>query len=126
MGEGDNRGDGHAAGDDLEQAQPEDILLHPPQARGIEFEPDDEQQERDAQFGKIDLALRIAHQPEHLRTDHCARQQIAESGPEAEAAEQQHAGQREAHQHHAFVEKRHLVGFVHRACQTFSVAGPLS
>jgi DNA-binding CsgD family transcriptional regulator len=45
-----------------------------PQARRVQFQPHQKQQQRDAQFGKAQLLLGLAHQPQHLRPDNGGKQ----------------------------------------------------
>jgi DNA-binding NarL/FixJ family response regulator len=61
-----------------------------PQARRVQFQPHQKQQQRDAQFGKAQLLVGLAHQPQHLRPHHRARQQIAQRGPQPQPPEHQH------------------------------------
>ncbi|MEW5312103.1 MAG: hypothetical protein WDW38_003755 [Sanguina aurantia] len=77
--------------------------------RRIEFQPDDEQQQRDAEFGHADLGFGIADQMQHLRPDDRARDEIAERRAEAETAEDQNENERKATEDDAIEQQR----FVH-------------
>ncbi|PAV67673.1 hypothetical protein WR25_12150 [Diploscapter pachys] len=108
-------GDGKTAGDDLQQPQPENLLLHPPQPRRVQFQSHDEQQQRDAEFGDPHLRFGIADEAQHMRPDDRTRDQEAQRRTQADPAEQQHEPQAEAQQDHPVAEHRHAFGrLMHR------------
>ena len=69
---------GQAAHDDLRRSKCKDIAPHPPQTAGRQLQPDEEQQQDDADFGKAQDQIRIADQTQHLRADQHAADQIAQ------------------------------------------------
>ena len=85
---------------DLCKTETEDRAFHPPQPLGIEFEPDDEQQQHDAEFGEPDHVLAItAGKPRHLRTDDRPRDEITERRTETQLPKDEHEHQCGREQH---------------------------
>src|SRR3546814_7786454 len=72
----------------------------------LEFEPDDEQQQSDAEFGDPHLRFGAADQPEHLRPDDRARDEETQRRAQPELAEQEHEAEREPGQQHAVPQQR--------------------
>ncbi len=72
----------------------------------MQFEPDEEQQEGDADFGKGEFRFAAAYQPQPVRTDQRAGDQIAQHRAETEAAEQQDKQRRDPEQDRAFDQRR--------------------
>jgi hypothetical protein len=72
---------------DLRQPEPENVAPHLPEPRWLEFQPDDEQQQHHAEFGKMQDLLSIGDDPQH-GADHDAGRKIAQNGPEPDFLEQ--------------------------------------
>ncbi len=72
----------------------------------MQFEPDEEQQEGDADFGKGEFRFTAADQSQPVRPDQRAGDQIAQHGAEPETAEQQHEQRRDPQQDRAFDQRR--------------------
>jgi hypothetical protein len=90
----DERDEREAAGDHLDEPEPEYVLPQTPKPRGVKLEPDEEEQQHDAELGHAQLVLGIADEAEPLRPDQRARHQIAQHRAEAEAPESQHEDKR--------------------------------
>ena len=75
---------GEAGDQYLREAEAENVVAQRPQPRRFQFQPDDEQEKDDAEFGNAQdlLALRD-HAPE--RADRQAGGEIAENGAESDA-----------------------------------------
>ncbi|MOA04804.1 hypothetical protein D3C78_1243750 [compost metagenome] len=71
----------------LQGTQPENILPHRPQPRGLHFKADDEQEHHHAEFRYMQNGLRIGKETETIRPDHKAGGQITEHRAEADALE---------------------------------------
>ena len=129
MHRGDQSGDRQPAQQNLQQAEPEDFLSQRPQSTGVEFEADDEQQQRDAEFGHADHRFGIADQMQHVRPDHRPRDEIPQRRAEAEAAEDQDEDERETAKDDTVAEQRfaHTGAFaVAAACAASAAASNAS
>jgi hypothetical protein len=71
-------------------AEAEDLAAQRPQPRGLHFQPDDEQQHDDAEFGGVEDVFGVGEEPETERADGESRCEIAEHRAEAEAAKDRH------------------------------------
>jgi len=98
-----HRGQHQAARSHLQQPEHENIAPHPPQSRRFQFQPDQKQQQRYAQFGNAHFLFGIAHQVQALRPDHHAREQITQCRTEPEPTKQQPKAQRKAKQQETIV-----------------------
>ena len=77
-----DRGDRH-----LQPAGTEYRAAHPPQARGLELESDQEEHHDDAELGDVhDVFAFLPDQAEAERADHHARGEIAEDGARGRAS----------------------------------------
>ena len=92
---------------DLDQPEAENVVPHPPQAGWVELEPDEEEQEDDSDLGDLQHRLAAVDEPEQLRPDESAGDEIAQGRSEPEAAEEEHEDEREAEQDHSVAEQRH-------------------
>ena len=101
----DQRGECEAAHDDLHQAEAENVLAQPPQPVRVQLEPDEEQQERDADFRHRHDRIGLADQPQHLRADDRSADNIAEGRAEPELAEYGDEDQRRAEHERAVHEQ---------------------
>ena len=102
----DHAGDRQPARHHLREAEAEDVFLQLPQPRRAQLEPDEEQKQRDAEFGEPHLGLGSADQTEDLRSGDRARDEIAQRRAEPQPPEQENEYQREPEQHHAIAQQR--------------------
>ena len=63
-------------------------MLEAPEPGRVEFQPDQEEQQDDAEIGNVEHVLGACHQPQPIGADQRARTQIAQHRAETEAAEQ--------------------------------------
>jgi hypothetical protein len=75
---------------DLRQAKPENRAAQRPQARGLQLEANDEQQQHHAELGEVHHAFDVVDHRQAERTDHQARGQITEDGAQPQPTEQGH------------------------------------
>ena len=75
---------------DLRAAETEYRAAQRPQPRGIEFEPDQEQEEHHADFRELQRRLGGAYDAESPRTDQHAGGEITQDGAEFQALKQRH------------------------------------
>ena len=85
-GEENDGGDQSACYQHLRAAKPENVAPHLPQARGLQLQADDEQQEHDAQFRKTEDLFAVADLVQEWADDDAGRQ-IAKDGAEPELLE---------------------------------------
>ena len=94
----------------LGAAQAEHRTAQRPQARRLQLQADDEQQQHHAQFGKVQGGFDLADEAEHARTDQDAGNQIAQHRAQAQAFEQRHGDDRRRQEH----DRLRGPGHVHR------------
>ena len=79
----------------LREAEPEHRLAHRAQARRLQFQPDDEQQQHHAELGNVHDALGVLDDAQAPGSDGDACREVAEDGAETQSPEQrdrQHRG----------------------------------
>ncbi len=113
-----------AAQHDLKQTEPENVASEPPQLARMKFQPDDEQQQRNANFGDAGDLLRVLDKAEQLRSDQRTGDDVAEGRAEPQLPEQSHEYQRRAEHDRAAFEDRggRLRGFRGRRHRADSIA----
>ena len=81
----------HRARDDhLQRAEPEDLLPEAPEPLRLHLEPDDEEEHHDAELGRVEDGLGIAHEPQHRRPDQDAAREVAQHRAEPQPLEDRH------------------------------------
>src|SRR5205085_8431982 len=88
-----------------DESKAENVMPHPPQPPRVQLQPDEEQQQDNAEFGEMQLALRARDEVQHLWPGDRAGDQEAEGGAEAEPPEDQHEDQSEAEQDNGVVKQ---------------------
>jgi hypothetical protein len=83
-------GDGQRGADDLGAAEAEDRLAHVPQGRGLDLQPDQEQQDDHAELGELHDVGLLADQRQGERPDHHAGDQVAQHRAQAQALGDRH------------------------------------
>ena len=79
---------------DLRGARAEDGVPHHPQPGRLQFEPDHEQQQHDAELREVQDALDVFEKAQAPGANHDARGKVAEHGAQLEAPEQRHGDDR--------------------------------
>ncbi len=98
----DERGQDEPGHDDLHHPEPENRAPHVPEPARRQFQPDEEEQEGNTELGKGELRFTPADEPQPVRPDDRAGDQVAENGPQAEPAKDQHEQRRDTEQDRAF------------------------
>ena len=80
---------GHG-GQDLHEPQPEDVAPHRPQARGLHFQTDDEQEHHHAQLGDVQHGHGVREQAKPVGPDGQPRGEVAQHRPQPQPLEQGH------------------------------------
>ncbi len=75
-------------GHDLPAAEPEDFAARLPEQRGPQLQADEEKHHDHAELGEVHHPAGLAHEPERIRPDDHAGDEISEDGAEAEALSQ--------------------------------------
>src|SRR3546814_10281079 len=86
LGQQDQTGQDKAGRRHLREPEAEDRLAQGPQPPRMQFEPDEEKQEGDPDFGDRELRFAAADQPQSIGSDERAGDQIAEHRAQAETA----------------------------------------
>ena len=98
-----------SAGDQhLRAAQPEHRLAQHPQARGLQLQADDEQQQHHAQLGEVQDVVDLGDQPQRPRADDHAGGQIAEDRAQLEPAKHRDGDDGGGQENGGFGEKGHI------------------
>ena len=71
----------------MQRSQPENVGPQSPQPRGLELQTDDEQQQDDAELGKVQDPVHIAEQAQPERSDHGTGGQIAQHRSQTQPVE---------------------------------------
>ena len=90
-GETEQRGDGGDGGrtdEDLGGPEAENHFPQHPEPRWLQFEPDDEEQEHDTEFGEVQDVVGVVNETESERPDDDAGGQVSEHRAETETATQ--------------------------------------
>ena len=92
-------GQQRAADQHLGDAEAEDGMAERPQPRRLQFEPDDEEEEDDAELGDVEDRTRLAEEAEAEGPDDDAGDEIADDRAEADALEDRHGDDARTEQH---------------------------
>ena len=98
------RAEGDAGEQHLQAADAEDRLAHQFQTRQGQFQADDEQHHHHADLAGGQYRLRVAHQPQRMRPQQRAGDQVAEHRAQPEALEHRHRDHRREQEHQCELE----------------------